>query len=401
MDPLRILLLSQSYPPRLGGLETVSQALALQLTARGHHVRVVTNRFPRHLPRHETRDGIRVDRLLFLAPGDTLLRHGRLDLWLAKLAHGPLTSARLGRLMRTFRPDIVNLHFPDVMIPFVLRLRRTFRFRLVVSLHGHEVLRRAEARASCAGDVQALKAVLGEADAITACSRNLLDKAVRLVPSVADRCFTIYNGIDPGRFADPAPHNHPRPYVLAYGRHTHKKGFDLLLDAFSTVNRDSPPVDLILAGEGEERPRLEALVRRLSLEGRVVFYGRAAPTEVVRLLKGCLFLTVPSRVEPFGIVALEGLAAGRPVLATRVGGMGEFLERLQASLSPPAPISLVEPSAEALAAGLRTCLQSKRSTADQQDAAATVLQEYSWARIAQRYEEVLTGHNGARPGVRG
>jgi glycogen(starch) synthase len=387
---MRVLMLPQSYPPRVGGLEAVAHALAVQLAGRGHEVRVLTNRYPRDLPRHEVRDGIDVQRALFLAPRAGLLARGRLDLWLASLPLAPAAGRRLRRLVEEFRPDVVNVHFPDAMIPFVLALRRAHRFRLVVSLHGHEVMRfggGAAARGGC----RPLCRLLREADAVTACSRDLLDAATRLEPAAAARGVVIHNGIDPARFGDTARFAHPRPYVLALGRLTHKKGFDLLLEALARVAPDHPAVDLVLAGDGEERPSLEAAAARLGLARRVYFFGKASAAEVVRLLNGCLFLAVPSRDEAFGVVALEALAAGKPVLATRVGGLGEFLDQFVASAPGNAPVVLVPPSPDGLAEGLRACLRSEWLAADRREAARTILQDWTWSQAAQKYEEVLAG----------
>ena len=287
---MRILLLPQSYPPRVGGLEAVAHALAVQLAGRGHEVRVLTNRYPRDLPRHEVRDGIDVQRALFLAPRAGLLARWRLDLWLASLPLAPAAGRRLRRLVEEFRPDVVNVHFPDAMIPFVLALRRAHRFRLVVSLHGHEVMRfggGAAARGGC----RPLCRLLREADAVTACSGDLLDAAARLEPAAAARGVVIHNGIDPARFGDTARFAHPRPYVLA----------------------------------------------------------------------------------------------------TRVGGLGEFLDQFVASAPGNAPVVLVPPSPDGLAEGLRACLRSEWLAADRREAARTILQDWTWSQAAQKYEEVLAG----------
>jgi glycogen synthase len=400
---MRILMLPQSYPPRMGGLEAVAHALAVQLVGRGHELRVLTNRYPRHLPRREVRDGIDVERVLFMTPQARFLRRGRLDLWLASLLLAPIASRHLRRVMAEFRPDVVNVHFPDVMIPFLPALRRTHRFRLVVSLHGHEVMRFGrEDEAVRSGQCRRLRRLLREADAVTSCSRDLLEIAVGLEPPITATGVVIHNGIDPERFRDTTEFNHYRDYILALGRLTHKKGFDMLLEAFAQVAPAYPAVDLILAGEGEERTSLEATAIRLGLAGRAHFYGRASPAEVVKLLRGCLFLAIPSRAEPFGIVALEALAAGRPVLATRVGGMGAFLEQLVASTrvaltSGDSPIQMTDPSSAGLTVGLRTCLGAEWSAQDRQVLTALVLNDYSWSKVSQRYEETLTGRTRVSP----
>ncbi len=194
--PLKILLFPSSYAPVLGGLQTVAQALARNLSARGHSVRVVTKRYPRQLPEREMVEGVSVERWPLLRPSWRQLRQARPDLFLASLYYAPSVRNRMERLLRSFQPDVVNVHFPDAQIPFVLDLRRRFDFRLVVSLHGHDVQRFAEDEEQ-APTTRALRSLLREADAVTACSRHLLDRACRLEPKVQAKGTVIYNGIDP------------------------------------------------------------------------------------------------------------------------------------------------------------------------------------------------------------
>ncbi len=397
---MRILLIPNTYAPVLGGLQTATHNLAKHLLKSGHHVQVVTNRYPRTLPAQEMLDEIPIHRLLLLAPNINSLRRGRPDLFLASWYFYPQTSRRLRNLMRTFRPRVVNVHFPDHQVRFVLALRRQFEFRLVVSLHGHDIERlRKDAAAR-----EPLQSILREADAITACSQHLLDQAIRVEPSIGPKAQVIHNGIDPKRFADKSFHFHPRPYVFAFGRLTHKKGFDMLLEAFAQAEAAVRDVDLIIAGEGEEWNALAVQTQRLGLAGRVHFRGRATPEEVVRLLNGALFVVVPSRSEPFGIVALEALAAGKPLLATRTGGLAEFLTEFtndktnsaqsnNVLLGSAPVVKLVEPQADELVTGLRQMfelpLDDSGRKSDYQ-----IAEKYSWAQVTRSYESVLVGNGG-------
>jgi glycosyltransferase involved in cell wall biosynthesis len=222
-----------------------------------------------------------------------------------------------------------------------------------------------------------LRAVLQEADAITACSRYLLDKAIQIEPAAA-KGRVIHNGVDLERFHDKTPYRHPRPYLLAFGRLTYKKGFDMLLDAFAQLTLEHQQVDIILAGAGEERQSLQAQVERLGLAERVHFFGRADACEVVRLLNGCRFVIVPSRQEPFGIAALEALAAGKPVLATCVGGLAELVQ------GPGT--RLVVPTAAALRDGLAQWLD--RGPASDTIRAADRLEQHSWRHVVAQFEQM-------------
>lgn len=383
---MRILMMTASYPPVLGGLQTATHALARYLIAQGHQVLVVASRYPRILPRHETLDGVVVQRELFLTPQAAGLSR-RPDLLLGSLLYYPLTLLRLRRLVRTFRPQVLNVHFPDTQIPFALWLRQRFCFQLVVSLHGDDVLRWFRDDRCIAADADnrqlssGLRALLREADVVTACSQYLLGRALALEPSVADKGLSIYNGIDPARFADHSAYSHPRPYILACGRLTRKKGFDLLLEAFAALANRSPSVDLILAGDGEQRAALAEQTRQLGIERRVLFFGHASQRDIVRLLNGCALLAVPSREEPFGIVALEGMAAGKPVLATSVGGVPEIL--------PAPPNQLVPPSVEGLRQGLAVFLEHLDLFALSAQANRARANSYTWGHSAAIYTQLF------------
>jgi glycogen(starch) synthase len=384
---MRVLLWPASYPPVLGGLQTVSHTLAQHLAAHDHEVLVVTNRHPRSLPHRELVDDVAVWRELFLTPDIGHLRRRRVDLLLGALVSYPTVLYRLECLMRSFRPQVVNVHFPDGQLPFVRWLRRRYRFRLIVSLHGHEVLRWFRndvcivTKSDRRHEAAELMAVLRDADVVTACSRYLLDRAADLDPSVISKGHIAYNGVELARFADQQAYRHPRPYILAFGRLTHRKGFDLLLDAFAQARNQFPHVDLVLAGEGEQREALAEQTRRLGIDQQVSFWGHASQQELVRLLNGSEFLVVPSREETFGIVALEGLAAGKPVLATRVGGLPEVV--------PEPPNLLVGPTQDELYRGISWFLERIDQLATFALTNRTAAGAYTWHNALATYTSLF------------
>ena len=374
------MLLPSSYPPVLGGLQTATHTLATNLIARGHQVLTVTNRYPRSLNACEVLDGVPVQRLLLLHPRLRHLQARRPDLFAAGFYYLPATLFGLEQLMRTFQPDIINVHYPDNQTLFVLWLRRRYSFRLVVSLHGYEV---EGFSAASTWDRLLLRELLRKADAVTACSQYLLDRAIKIEPSVGSKGRTIHNGIDSSRFQGLTSNEYPHPYVLAYGRLTFQKGFDLLLEAFARVVPGYPETHLIIAGEGEERTCLEKLTGRLGTGGRVHFYGRATADQVVELLGGCEFVVMPSRYEAFGIVALEAMAAGKAVLATRVGGLPEFLDD---SIN-----RLVEPSVQGLTEGLCAWLGRRAEIKTRGHDNRKLASNHTWTQAVDRYLAVYQG----------
>lgn len=382
---MRIILFPSSYVPVTGGVQTVAHNLARGFNERGHEVRVLTNRYPVSLPKTEEIDGVAVERLLLLKPQVEQLRRERPDLFLASFYFYPKSHRRLRNLVASFRPDVINVHFPDSQIPFALALRRQFNFRLVASLHGYDVERWCASNGTSSGSVNSssprpqdlLKLFLKEADAVTACSENLLAKANQIERSISSKSHVVPNGVDLKNHTNTISHPHPRPYVLSYGRLTYNKGFDLLISAFADASRLFPEVDLIVAGEGEESERLKEQARSAGIADRVHFFGRADSKQIIELLNGCLFLIVPSRSESFGISALEGMAAGKAVLATKVGGLPELLD-----LSVN---NLVDPTVDGLAAGIREWLgfPERVSVRGRQNRLTAV--NYDWSRTVQGY----------------
>lgn len=323
---MKVLLISASYAPVRGGLQTIAQTLARSLKLRGHDVEVLTNRYPRTLATHETLEDIPVRRWHFLAPELRHLKHLRFDLFLAGFLYFPTTLARMILLLRRQRPDVVNLHFAGAPSLFVLVARLLLRFRLVVSLHGDDVEGLPQ-RSSFERAV--FRALLRKADVVTACSQYLLNKAVKFEPAARPKGRTVQNGIDPL----PAPvSSEKKPGVIVAGRMFPQKGFDVFLRAHAaTVNK--PQMTLI--GDGPERESLESLARSLGLNGDVRFTGQQDRESVLAEMARAELIVIPSRRESFGLVALEAMALGKPVVASRVGGLPEILEGADALLVEP------------------------------------------------------------------
>ncbi len=378
---MKILLISASYLPVKGGLQTATHALAKEWQKNGHTVRVLTNHYPRGLKSAEMVENISVERELFLSPSIELIKRGRWDIWLASLFYQPLVLLKLFILMKQFQPDVINLHFPSSQVPFVLWLKKHFAFKLIVSLHGTDIEQwLKEDKLSLITEKQnnpsflQLRRVLKEAMIITACSADLLNKACFIEPEIKNKSHVVHNGVDWKLFQSKEQHLHPAPYLFAFGRLTAAKGFDLLIKAFDGLTSLQPNLDLLLAGDGSEAAALKEQVKKLGLSQRVFFLGALNPPEIVKLLNGCLFAVIPSRKEPFGIAALEAMAAGKAVLATKVGGLNEFV---------PKRNRLVNPNAESLLEGMQQMLQLNLTEIGEVN--RRVAKKLSWAAAAEKF----------------
>ncbi|MEW6074248.1 MAG: glycosyltransferase [Planctomycetota bacterium] len=179
---------------------------------------------------------------------------------------------------------------------------------------------------------------------------------LRLIPSAVDDSRLAAPPLAPGERAavraafgaDP-----DAPVLLALASLVPRKGLDVLLDALARLAPMPPGLRLWIAGDGPERGALEARARAGGLAAQVRFLGRREDAE--RLLAACDVLVLPSRREGLGVAALEGMAAGRPIVASRVGGLAEAVgeegEEEAGLLVPPGdPAALAAALARLLAA---------------------------------------------------
>jgi phosphatidylinositol alpha-mannosyltransferase len=195
-------------------------------------------------------------------------------------------------------------------------------------------------------------------------------------------CDILPNGVDLATFTSAIPWPAPRPAIVFVGRHEPRKGLGVLLDAFAGLERDAV---LWVAGEGPQTAELRA--RRVP---DVEWLGRLSETEKARRLRGATVASFPSiEGESFGIVLLEAMASGVPVVAADLTGYRHVARGGREAL-------LVEPGdAASLRAGLRRVLDDPGLRADLVTAGSDRVAEFSMTSLAEgfleRYEQARSG----------
>ena len=165
--------------------------------------------------------------------------------------------------------------------------------------------------------------------------------------------------------------------VLNVARLESFKGIDSLLTAWSKVTVCSPDAHLLLAGEGSLRKELEAQALELGINDSVKFLGRLSPEEVAGCMAAADLFVLPSLSEPFGIVLLEAMSQGLPVIASRVDGIPEVVPE-------HGDVCLIEPgNTDVLAIQLQKCLETPLSYSKKNYEWAM---RFSWDRLVLRFE---------------
>jgi len=273
----------------------------------------------------------------------------------------------LRRTVGATRPDVVYAHF---LVPSGLIAALAGRAPLVVTAHGRDVRNIGE----LPGVARATRFVVRRAATVVCVSDYLRIELETKVPAAAGKTAVVSSGVDLERFAvAPAPDGPTR--YLCVGTLSARKNVVRLADAFAQL----PVGTLTFAGDGPLRSRLEG-------RERVRLLGRVAHDEVPSLLADAHVLCQPSLLEPLGQSLLEGMAAGRPVVATRIGGPPEFV--------PPEAGVLVDPLD---VDGMARAMQEAAALPVPNDAARAAAAEHDVRRQAERIETILLRAVGDPP----
>jgi L-malate glycosyltransferase len=231
------------------------------------------------------------------------------------------------------------------------------------------------------------RAAYGCAHAVVANSRAAADclAAERVPPK---RIRVVANGIDPAAHCT-REHIGPIRKIVTVANLRREKAHDVLIEAAPLVLRRCPDAEFIVAGDGPRRTELEGLARLRGVAGRMRFLGHCE--DVPRLLAESDLFVLPSRSEAFPNGVLEAMAAGLPVVATRVGGITELVEHQRTGV-------LVPPDdARALAFAVLDLVQWREHAIELGRAARRVVEtRYSYRRMVEQFERIYVEQLTAR-----
>ena len=362
---MRICHFTSTFLPRVGGVEMVVSNLAGRQHEMGHEVLVLTPRI------RGIDNSVSVPYRVVHYQRPSSKRY--------------LTRQVLVRLLweHAKRPfDILHCHsaYPHGYVTSTFS--RLTGIPVIITPHGPTDIMRAERIRRSPKLENRLALGLRTAAGITAISNDIFEEILSIGGISEEKVRIIPNGVNLADFRDVEPYKADYPYIMAMGRMVPQKGFDRLLVSFARVAGQLRNLRLLMAGEGVNRRDYEALARKLGIAERVRFLGLVQGTEKIRLLKGARFFVCPSRFEPFGIVVLEAMAAGLPVLANRVGGIPDILEEgVQGILTDP-------DSAEEMGLEIVTMNNSPEWLDRMGRAASEKASLYDWSVINAMYLEV-------------
>lgn len=311
---MKVLVLSSRFHPDKGGVENVVQMLFDKYT--GDIELVVSHGRSTFKPQiKESLNGKEITRIWMGRPDS-------LNGWLVFPYRFLAALFAFVNEVRRYKPDLINYHFPDDSIFLFSASRFFIKTKYVLNLHGEDL----HSFSKKSPHSYFWNKLINDASGIVVNSEYMSGEVIGRFNITKDKVFIIPNGIDINAIdAISARKYIEDPYIFAVGRFVFKKGFDILVSAFKESNLEQ--VKLIIEGKGEELESIKLLVSELDLADRVILTeGAMSADEKIAFMKGSIFGVVPSRKEPFGIVALEFMAANVPVISSATGGLLALVE---------------------------------------------------------------------------
>lgn len=300
-----LLVWSGFYWPYLGGAEVNTIKLIGALRQRGYEIAVVTSHGDRDLPDQDTHEGVPINRIPFLSA----IRNRDPEAFFS-------ARQKAAKLKSSFAPDVIHVNFTDPTGLFHLLTTAAHPAPFVTA--AHSIVNPEGADGTLA--VRLFK----EAARVVAVSDAAREHVAAIAPDTLNSLSIIYNGLETPALA-PAPRPLNPPRLLCLGRLIEAKGFDVALAAFAGLTSRFPEARLTIAGDGPELTDLEAQAHDLGVSDAVDFPGWVSPSQVPELINSSTLVIVPSRRESFGLVAAEAAQMGRPVVASRIGGLVEVV----------------------------------------------------------------------------
>lgn len=387
---MNILFVDYEYPPLGGGGGIVTQTVATALAEKGHRVFVVTMAGP-NLPHFELKGNLWIIRVksfrrsISYCPAWVLYLFPFMSFWC------------LYKICRQEKIDLINAHFvvPSALSASLVSLLT--RVPLITSAFGADLYDPTRYKRQRFLLDMVCKFIFKLSSAITCPSTDMVERAKRLT---SKPIVLVPHSVDTVRFSrsDSARmrkklnlESTERRIIISLARLVPRKSFETALNAIKDVSHDIPSICYVIAGAGPDKERLVRIADDLGIAGNVVFAGRIDDEDLPAYYSMGEVFVLPSLHEAFGIVVLEAMACGTPVIASKFGGMLDIItEGVNGFLCDIG-------DAHCIAERLQQVLQNPDLYRRIADAAQDSMSRFSRDVVVEQYEKLYLDIVGERP----
>ncbi|MGM0410162.1 MAG: glycosyltransferase family 4 protein [Bacillota bacterium] len=387
---MKILVLSWKYPPlTCGGLARHVEALSENIVKKGHEVHVITEN-NNELEEYSEKNGVKIHR----SPNAIINSNN----FISEILHLNFQLLEKANQVINKEGDFSLIHAHDWLVFWAAKvLKHSYDLALIYTIHATERGRNNgiyNDMQSYINDVEWYSTF--EAWKVIACSQYMREEIKNNFQLPEDKITVINNGVKVEEFEIKIEKDFKKNYVFEneklifyVGRLVREKGIENLLEAFSIALRDDFNLKLVIAGKGPYENKLKEMAYKLNISDKVIFTGFISDEIRNKLYKIADLAVFPSTYEPFGIVALEAMAAKTPLISSNAGGFNEFIKDGYNALKFEAGDSY-----DLAAAILRTFRNEREAGLRAERAYKEIIDNFNWEKIAEQsislYKEVLS-----------
>lgn len=377
---MKILMLTWEYPPRIvGGIARVVHDLSHRLIKDGHDVTVVTYK-EGNTPDFEDDKGVKVYRI-----GNYMINPNNFIDWIMQMNFNLVAKAN-EIIAKEGNFDVIHAH--DWLVAYAAKtLKNSYGTPIVATIHATEAGRNSGIHDETQRYINDTEWMLTyEASEVIVNSNYMKNELQRLFGLPFEKINVVPNGVNLNLYSGiERDYEFRRQYaadnekiILFVGRLVYEKGIQHLIAAMPKILEKYHDSKLVIAGKGGMIDELKAQVNAMGISNKVYFTGYLNSKQVVKMYKCADVAVFPSTYEPFGIVALEGMLSGTPVVVSDVGGLNEIVQHGENGMKSYAgnPNSLAD-SIISLLYDPALCMKVAKN------AKAKVKAEYNWQKIAQ------------------
>lgn len=378
-DVMKILMLSCEYPPKnVGGLSNHVYFLSHALSKLGHEVHVITC-IEGSVALHENDNGVQVHRVYpYKIDTEDFVK------WVMHLNYAMIEEAI--KLITTLgKFDIIHAH--DWLATYSAKaIKLSFSIQMVCTIHATEHGRNNGIKTEMQKYISSVEWMLSyEAWKVVACSNYMKEEINSILGASWEKIWVIPNGVDDNCFDfsfDSVSFRRRfacdnEKIIFFVGRHVFEKGIHLLIEAANKIINEYNDVKFVIAGTGPMTGEMKNAIRNIGIEDKFVFPGYIDLDTKNKLYKVSNAAVFPSLYEPFGIVALEAMAAECPVVVSDVGGLSEIINHRENGLK------MIPDSANSLADNVIEILKNEELANIMRNNAKQIVKErYTWDKVA-------------------
>ena len=377
---MRILMLTWEYPPRIvGGIARVVHDLSKRLIKDGHDVTVVTYR-EGNLPYYENDKGVNVYRV-----DNFMINLNNFIDWIMQMNFNLIAKAN-EIMSKEGKFDVIHAH--DWLVAYAAKtIKNSYDIPIVSTIHATESGRNSGIHDEVQRYINDTEWMLTyESTEVIVNSNYMKCELQRLFGLPFEKINVVPNGINLTNFNGiEKDYDFRRQYaldnekiILFTGRLVYEKGIQHLIAAMPKVLQGYHDAKLIIAGKGGMIDELREQVKNLNIENKVYFTGYLNSKQIAKMYKCADVAVFPSTYEPFGIVTLEAMLAGIPVVVSDIGGLNEIVEHGVNGMKS------YTGNSNSIADSILSLLYDQRLTSEiVKNAKLKVKNEYNWAKIAQ------------------